>query len=70
VLSPEAWPTWYAYMVRNTQGLIRGWDSDPGDQGYWIVEVIQTIDANTDVVTLKPRKWPQYYMYLTYGNVV
>ena len=39
-LSPKQWPDWYAYMVNDSQANLRGWNGDPGEQGYFMMKKI------------------------------
>lgn len=34
---PKKWPTWYMYMTLGKAADVRGWESDPGPQGYWFI---------------------------------
>ena len=38
VLSTEQWPNWFIYMKDSGEGNIRGWEGDPGIQGYFIFQ--------------------------------
>ena len=38
--SPEKWPKWFMYMEDNKEGNIRGWNGDPGSQGYFIMKYV------------------------------
>ena len=37
VFNTERWPKRYIYMQNATAGFVRGWDGDPGIQGYFIM---------------------------------
>ena len=36
-LATVKWPNWFIYMEDNKEGNIRGWNGDPGSQGYFII---------------------------------
>ena len=75
LISPKQWPNWYMYMQDNPEDNVRGWPSDPGEQGYWIItEKGTVIIGNKSITTyvLRTERWPDRYMYMqdnAAGNV-
>ena len=37
MLSPRKWPNSFIYMDSSAQGLVKGWNGDPGTQGHWLI---------------------------------
>ena len=59
-MSTQKWMDCYVYMQDNGSGNDRGWEEDPGPQGYWKITQIES----TDKYLLSPMKWPNWYMYM------
>lgn len=38
VFTTEQWSDWYMYMDKDFTGNVRGWEGDPGIQGYFIMQ--------------------------------
>ena len=36
----EKWPNWYVYMQDKATGNVRGWNGDPGIQGYFVFKQV------------------------------
>lgn len=62
LISPQKWPGWYIYMVKNSPGNVRGWSCDPGPQGHWTLEKI-----GLNLYRAAPKEWPNWYMYMQNG---
>ena len=41
VFTSVKWPNWFMYMQKNKEGNIRGWNGDPGPQGYFIMTMVK-----------------------------
>jgi len=43
---------------------VRTWNGDAGAAGQWQVTVVQNKSEGVDVITLQPRAWPDWYLYV------
>ena len=59
-LSPKKWQNWHMYMEDNKDGYVRGWNGDPGPQGYWQFTQI----GLTDTYLVSSEEWPNWYMHM------
>lgn len=52
-------------MFMTRDGWARTWYGDQGSVGRWTVQVVEKIDANTDVVIIRPKSNSNQYLYVT-----
>jgi len=68
LMSTQKWMNWFVYMQSNSEGNVRGWKGDPGNQGHWNITQI----GSTNKYLLSPKEWPNRYLYMqdnSKGNV-
>lgn len=70
IMATERWKDWFIYMQSNETGNIRGWKSDPSDQGYFTFEKSDFSFKDIPAYKIKSYKWPNYYIYMEEGGNV
>ena len=64
-ISTQKWMDWYVYMQDNSEGNVRGWKGDPGQQGHFVfTKVAQPSPDGTVRYLVSPKEWPNWYMYM------